>query len=98
MLTLLRRSRARALDLIALPTVATRAISTAPPRLVGATTGLVLEAVAPFTERLREVQAVTGELRDAVVKAERLRAELERRFATLVDPSLPLGARGTTEW
>jgi hypothetical protein len=75
-----------------------RALSTAHQRLVGAATGLVLEAVGPFSERLREVQAVTVELHDAVAKAERLRADLERRFATIVDPSLPWGARGTTEW
>jgi protein phosphatase len=75
-----------------------RALCTAHQRLVGATTGLVVEAVAPFSERLREVQAVTGELRDAVAKVERRRADLERRFATIVDPSLPWGARGTTEW
>jgi hypothetical protein len=75
-----------------------RSLSTAHQRLVGAATGLVLEAVGPFSERLREIQAVTGELRDAVAKAERLRADLERRFATIVDPSLPWGARGTTEW
>ena len=75
-----------------------RALSTAHQRLVGAATGLVLEAVAPISERLREVQVVTGQLRDAVAKAERQRADLERRFATIVDPSLPWGARGTTEW
>jgi len=75
-----------------------RALSTAHQRLVGATTGLVLEVVNPFTERLRDAQAVTSELRDAVAKAERQRADLERRFATIVDPSLPWGARGTTEW
>lgn len=75
-----------------------RALSTAHQRLVGAATGLVLEVVAPFSERLREVQAVTGELRDAVAKAERRRADLERRFATIVDSSLPWGARGSTEW
>jgi len=75
-----------------------RSLSTAHQRLVGAATGLVVEAVAPFSERLREVQAVTGGLHDAVAKAERLRADLERRFATIVDPSLPWGARGTTEW
>ena len=75
-----------------------RALSTAHQRLVGATTGLVLEAVAPVSERLREVQAVTVDLRDAVAKVERRRADLERRFATIVDPSLPWGARGNTEW
>jgi protein phosphatase len=71
-----------------------RALSTAHQRLVGATTGLVLEAVNPVSDRLREVQAVTAELRTAVAKAARRRAELERRFATIVDPSLPWGARG----
>jgi len=75
-----------------------RTLSTAHQRLVGATTGLVLEAVHPFTERLREVQAATGELRDAVARAERRRADLERKFATIVDENLPWGARGTTEW
>jgi hypothetical protein len=71
-----------------------RALSTAHQRLVGATTGLVLEAVNPVSDRLREVQAVTAELRTAVAKAARRRADLERRFATIVDPSLPWGARG----
>ena len=77
---------------------ALRALSTAHQRLVGATTGLVLEAVHPFTDRLREAQAVTAELRDAVAKAERRRAGLERQFATIVDPSLPWGAHGATDW
>jgi protein phosphatase len=76
---------------------ALRALSTAHQRLVGATTGLVLEAVMPFTDRLREAQAVTGELRDALARAERRRADLERRFATIVDSSLPWGARGAVE-
>ena len=75
-----------------------RALATAHQRLVGATTGLVVEAVAPAGERLREAKAVTGELRDAVAKAERRRADLERRFATIVDENLPWGSRGTTEW
>jgi protein phosphatase len=74
------------------------AISTAHQRLVGATTGLVLEAVAPFGERLREAQAGTGKLRDQVARAERRRADLERKFATVVDPNLPWGVRGDTEW
>lgn len=77
---------------------ALRAISTAHQRLVGAATGLVLEAAAPYGERLREAQAKTSELRDQVAKAEKKRAELERRFATNVDPSLPWGSRGSTEW
>jgi protein phosphatase len=75
-----------------------RAISTAHQRLVGATTGLVLEAVAPLSERLREVQTRTAQLRDQVARAERQRADLERRFATVVDPSMPWGSRGNTEW
>ena len=83
----MRPPRARAL----------RALSTAHQRLVSATTGLVLEAVHPFTDRLREAQAVTTELRDAVARAERRRAALERRFATIVDPSLPWGARGALD-
>jgi PPM family protein phosphatase len=77
---------------------ALRALSAAHQRLVGATTGLVLEAVVPFTERLREVQTVTSTLRDEVAVAERRRAQLERKHATNVDSSLPWGSRGTTEW
>ncbi len=77
---------------------ALRAISAAHQRLVGATTGLVLEATAPFTDKLRESQAMTSQLRDQVANAEKKRAELERTFATGVDASLPWGARGTTEW
>lgn len=74
------------------------ALSTAHQRLVGATTGLVLESVMPFSERLREVQALTHEMRDEVANAEKKRAALERKHATNVDPSLPWGSRGTTEW
>lgn len=75
-----------------------RAVSSAHQRLVGAATGLVLEAAAPFSEKLREAQAVTGELHDRVARAERKRADLERQFATNIDASLPWGSRGTTEW
>ncbi len=75
-----------------------RVLSAAHQRLVGATTGLVLEAIAPVSERLREVQAQTAELRDQVAHAEKRRADLERRFATNVDPSLPWGSRGNTNW
>jgi len=77
---------------------ALRAISAAHQRLVGAATGLVLEAAAPFSDKLREAQVKTSEMRDQVAKAERKRAELERRFATNVDASLPWGSRGNTEW
>ncbi len=84
-------------------TEATRArvltvISRAHQRLVGATTGLVLEAAAPFGDKLREAQVQTAELRDKVARAERKRAELERQFAHNADHSLPWGSRGTTEW
>ncbi len=74
------------------------ALSTAHQRLVGATTGIVLEASIPYTERLREVAAVTSDLRDQVAAAERRRAALEREHATNVDSSLPWGSRGTTQW
>jgi len=74
------------------------AISSAHQRLVGAMTGLVLEAVAPYSERLREVQAETSQLRDQVAHAERKRAELEKKFATTIDQSQPWEKRGTTEW
>lgn len=75
-----------------------RALSTAHQRLVGATTGLVLEAVAPASERLREAQARTSALRDQVARAERRCADLERRFATTVDQGSPWDGRGDTEW
>ncbi|MEO8700022.1 MAG: Stp1/IreP family PP2C-type Ser/Thr phosphatase [Kofleriaceae bacterium] len=74
------------------------ALSTAHQRLVSAMTGLVLESSLPFSERLREVQAVTSEMRDQVAQAEKKRAALERKHATNVDPSLPWGSRGNTEW
>jgi len=61
-------------------------------------TGLVLEAFAPYSERLREVQAETSQLRDQVARAERKRAELEKKFATTIDQSQPWEKRGTTEW
>jgi serine/threonine protein phosphatase PrpC len=82
------QTRARALTVI----------SRAHQRLVSATTGLVLESVAPLGDKMREAQAVTSELRDKVARAERKRAELERQFAHNADDSLPWGSRGTTEW
>ncbi|MBA3819542.1 MAG: Stp1/IreP family PP2C-type Ser/Thr phosphatase [Deltaproteobacteria bacterium] len=75
-----------------------RALSVAHQRLVSAMTGIVLEAVAPYSERLRDIQATTTALHQEVAEAEKRRAELERRFATNVDPSMPWGSRGTTEW
>jgi hypothetical protein len=75
-----------------------RSISSAHQRLVSAMTGLVLEAVAPMSDRLKEAQGVTNELRDRVARAERKRAELEKKFASTIDQSLPWEKRGTTEW
>ncbi|HEY5923986.1 MAG TPA: PP2C family serine/threonine-protein phosphatase [Kofleriaceae bacterium] len=75
-----------------------RAISSAHQRLVGAMTGLVLEAVAPYSEKLKDAQQTTSELRDQVAHAERQRAELERKFANTIDQSLPWEKRGVTEW
>jgi PPM family protein phosphatase len=77
---------------------ALRALSRAHQRLVSAVTGLVLEAVAPFGEKLREAQAVTNEMREQVAQSEHRRAELHREIVTHADPSLPWGNRGTTEW
>jgi PPM family protein phosphatase len=74
------------------------AVSSAHHRLVSAMTGLVLEAVAPYSERLREAQARTSELRDKVARTERKRAELEKKFAGTIDQSLPWEKRGVTEW
>jgi hypothetical protein len=75
-----------------------RALSFAHQRLVGAMTGLVLEAAAPYARRLDEAQQVTAELRDKVARAERRRAELEAKFAATIDQSLPWEKRGVTEW
>lgn len=75
-----------------------RAISSAHQRLVGAITGLVLEAVAPYSDKLRETQAKTSELRDQVASAERRRSELESKLAAAADQSLPWEKRGVTEW
>jgi hypothetical protein len=74
------------------------ALSIGHQRLIGAITGVVLESVQPFSERLREIQQITSDLRAEVASAERKRAELERTFATNIDSSLPWGSRGTTEW
>ena len=82
----------------ALKAKALRAISFAHQRLVSAVTGLVLEAVAPFSDRLRETQAATTQLRNEVANAEKKRADLERKFAESIDQSLPWEKRGETEW
>lgn len=74
------------------------ALSSAHQRLVGAVTGLVLEAVRPYSEKLREAQAKTADLRERVGRTEVKRAELERKFASTIDQSLPWEKRGVTEW
>ena len=66
--------------------------------IVNAVTGLVLEAVAPVSEKLKEAQGITAELRDKVARAEEKRAELERKFAAKIDQSQPWEKRGVTEW
>ena len=75
-----------------------RACSSAHQRLVGAVTGLVLEAVVPFTEKLRDAQVITADLRAHVARSEHKRAELEKQFATSIDQSTPWEKRGETEW
>lgn len=75
-----------------------RALSGAHQRLVRATTGIVLEAVAPYSERLREAQAKTARMRDQVASSELKRADLERRAASTIDQSQPWETRGNTEW
>jgi hypothetical protein len=74
------------------------AISSAHQRLVGAMTGLVLEAVGPLSRKAQEAQEKTAALRDKVERAERKRAELESKFAATIDQSLPGEKRGVTEW
>ena len=66
-----------------------RIVSRSHQRLVSACTGLVIEAVAPTTDRLREAQTATAMLRAQLEKAETKRASLERKFATQAEPSHP---------
>jgi len=73
-------------------------ISRAQQRLVGAITGLVLEAVAPFSDRLKEAQQQTAELRERVAQAERKRADLERKLASSINQNGPWSQRTNTEW
>jgi protein phosphatase len=68
---------------------ALRRISVAHQRLVGACAHIVVEAAAPAKDKLREAQAATADLRAQVARAERKLADLERKFATVVDPSMP---------
>jgi hypothetical protein len=50
---------------------------------------LVVETAAPAAEQLREVVRETARLRAEVSKNESRIAELERAFATVVDPAAP---------
>jgi len=68
---------------------ALRRISVAHQRLVGACAHIVIEAAAPAKDKLREAQVVTADLRKQVAKWERRLGDLERKFATVVDPSTP---------
>jgi hypothetical protein len=77
---------------------ALRALSSALQQLTGASTALVLEAVRPFSDRLREAQHATSDLRSGVADAERKRATLESKFASTIDQSQPWDKRGNTEW
>ncbi|HRC56545.1 MAG TPA: protein phosphatase 2C domain-containing protein, partial [Kofleriaceae bacterium] len=56
---------------------ALRLVSTCHQRLVATVTGLLLDAVAPATERLRDAQRTTAQLRAELERLERRRAELE---------------------
>jgi PPM family protein phosphatase len=68
---------------------ALRRISIAHQRLVGACASIVVEAAAPSKDKLREAQAQTAELRAQVARWEKKLGDLERKFATVVDPSMP---------
>jgi serine/threonine protein phosphatase PrpC len=70
-------------------TAALRRISVGHQRLVGACAHLVIEAASPAKDKLREAQAETADLRLQMAKWEKKLGELERRFATVVDPSTP---------
>ena len=58
----------------------------------------MLEAERPFSERLRDAQHATADLRTDVAEAERRRAQLESKFASTIDQSQPWDKRGNTEW
>ncbi|HEY1546783.1 MAG TPA: SpoIIE family protein phosphatase, partial [Kofleriaceae bacterium] len=82
----------------ALRASALAALSTALQRLTGSVTSLLLEAVRPFSERLRDAQVATSDLRTDVAQAERKRATLEGKLASTIDQSQPWDKRGNTEW
>lgn len=73
--------------------VALRRLAGAYQRLSSAITGLIVDAVAPTAEALQAAAATTAELRAQVARNERKVADLERKFATIIDDDLPAGMR-----
>lgn len=69
---------------------ALRVVSTCHQRLVATVTGLLLEAVEPVTQRLRDAQRTTGRLRAELERLER-RAELERTGSGPIAAVPPIG-------
>lgn len=72
---------------------ALRRLCAAYQRLSGTMAGLIVESVAPTAELLREAAAQTARLREQVTKNERRVADLEKKFATIIDDELPGGMR-----
>jgi hypothetical protein len=68
---------------------ALRRVAAAYQRLSAGIASLVVESAAPAAEQLREVVRETARLRAEVSGNEARIAELERQFATVVDPSAP---------
>lgn len=72
---------------------ALRRLAAAYQQLSSTIASLVVESVAPTAEALREAAAATASLRAQVTKNERRVADLERKFATIIDDGLPAGMR-----
>jgi len=72
---------------------ALRRLTAAYQQLSSTIASLVVESVAPTAEALREAAAATASLRAQVTKNERRVADLERKFATIIDDGLPAGMR-----
>jgi len=70
----------------AVKAAALRRVAAAYQKLTAGVATLVVESVAPAAEHLREVARETARLRGEVAKNESRIAELERQFATVVDP------------
>jgi serine/threonine protein phosphatase PrpC len=69
---------------------ALRRVAAAYQQLSAGIASLVVETAAPAAEQLREVVRETARLRAEVSKNESRIAELERAFATVVDPAAPV--------